>query len=177
MLVVVHHGDVQFLFQAAFYFETFGCFDVFQVDTSECWGNSLDSFDELVGVFFIYFDVEYVDTGINFEQQTFTLHDGFAAEGANIAQAEHGGSVGDDSYQIAFCCIFICILRVFLNFEARFCNARRVGERKIGLCTVRLGGYYFNLTRFALRMVEQGCFFGYFSHGRIVKLVIIWLQM
>ncbi len=51
VLVVVHHGDVQFLFQAAFYFETFGCFDVFQVDTSECWGNSLDSFDELVGVF------------------------------------------------------------------------------------------------------------------------------
>ena len=174
---VVEHRDVHLRLQFFFDLEATWRRDVFQVDPAERDRNVFDGFDELVGVFRIDFDVEYVDTCINFEQQTFTLHDGFAAEGANIAQAEHGGSVGDDSYQIAFCCIFICILRVFLNFEARFCNARRVGERKIGLCTVRLGGYYFNLTRFALRMVEQGCFFGYFSHGRIVKLVIIWLQM
>ena len=41
---------------------------------------------------------------------------------------------------------------------------------------IRLSLIHIYLTRFALRMVEQGCFFGYFSHGRIVKLVIIWLQ-
>ena len=66
--------------------------------------------------------------GIDFEQQPFSFHNGLSAERTYVAQTENGGSVGDYSYQIAFGCIFICVLRVLLDFEARFCNARRISE-------------------------------------------------
>ena len=128
MLVVVHHRNIKFFFQPAFYFKTFGSLDVFQVDTAERGGNCLDCFDKLVGVFLVHFDIEYIDAGIDFEQQPFSFHNGLSAECAYVAQTENGGSVGDYSYQIAFGCIFICVLRVLLDFEARFCNARRISE-------------------------------------------------
>ena len=67
MLVVVHHGDVQFLFQAAFDFETLGSFDVFQVDSTEGRGNHFDRFDEFVNVFRVYLDIEYIDVGEYFK--------------------------------------------------------------------------------------------------------------
>ena len=67
MLVVVHHGDVELFFQTAFYFKTFGSFDIFQIDTAESGGDCFDRFDKLIGVFFVHFNIEYIDTGINFE--------------------------------------------------------------------------------------------------------------
>ena len=93
---------------------------------------------------------EYIDAGIDFEQQPFSFHNGLSAECAYVAQTENGGSVGDYSYQIAFGCIFICVLRVLSDFEARFCNARRISELKVGLCTVGFGRYHLNFTGFAL---------------------------
>ena len=128
MLVVVHHRNIKFFFQPALYFKTFGSLDVFQVDTAESGSNSLDCFDKLVGVFLVHFDIEYIDAGIDFEQQPFSFHNGLSAERTYVAQTENGGSVGDYSYQIAFGCIFICVLRVLLDFEARFCNTRRISE-------------------------------------------------
>ena len=85
VLVVVHDRNIQFLFQALFYLETFGCLDVFQVDTSESRCDGFYGFDELVRVFFVDFDVEYIDTGINLEQQSFTLHDRLTAHGPDDA--------------------------------------------------------------------------------------------
>ena len=66
-------------------------------------------------------------------------------------------------------------MRVFLNFEARLCHAGGVGERKVGLGAIGLGGHYFNLARLALRVVEQGCFFGNLDHiYNIVWIVFAW---
>jgi len=89
----MHYGNVEFLFQAAFYFKTFGCFDIFQVDTPESRGDGFDGFDKFVGVFFIYFDIEYIDSCIDFEKQTFTFHYRFAAKSADITQSQNSCTV------------------------------------------------------------------------------------
>ena len=34
---------------------------------------ALDCFDKLVGVFLVHFDIEYIDAGIDFEQQPFSF--------------------------------------------------------------------------------------------------------
>ena len=128
MLVVVHYGDVELLFQAAFYLKTFGSFDIFQVDTAESGGDGFYSLDKFVGIFFIHFDVEHVNAAIDFEQQSFAFHYGFACHCAYIAQSENGGSVGDYSHQIAFGCIFICVLRVLFYFKTWLCHARGISE-------------------------------------------------
>ena len=68
MLVVVHHRDVKLFFQAAFYLKTFGCFDIFQVDTSESRSDGFYGFDKFIRIFFVDFDVEHIDTCIDFEK-------------------------------------------------------------------------------------------------------------
>lgn len=65
VLVVVHHGDVECALQPFFDIETFGSLDVLQVDAAECGGNLLNCLAELLGVFFVHLDVEYVDTAVD----------------------------------------------------------------------------------------------------------------
>ena len=68
MLVVMHYRNVQFFFQTLFYLEALRSLDVFQVDTSESWGNGLYGFNEFIRIFFVYLNVEYVDARIDFKQ-------------------------------------------------------------------------------------------------------------
>jgi len=87
MLVIMHYGNVQFLLQTAFDFETFGSLDVLQVDASEGGGDGLYGFDEFVGILLVHFDVEHVDATVYFEQQAFTLHYRFAGHSAYVTQS------------------------------------------------------------------------------------------
>ena len=150
MLVIVHHRDIELFFQATLYFEALRCFDIFQVDTTEGRSNGLYCFDEFFGIFFVYFNIEYVDAGINFEQKSFTFHYGLTAQCTYVAKTEYGSTVGDYGNQVSFRCIFISILRILFYFEARLRHTGRVSKRKIGLGTVGLGRHYFYLTWFAL---------------------------
>ena len=126
VLVVVHDGNVQFFFQAAFDFETFGSFDVFQVDAAESRSDSFHCCNEFFRIFLIHFNIEHVDTCINFEKQSFTFHYGFAAQCAYVTQSEHSCTIGDNGNKIAFSCIFIRILRILLYFKTRLCHTGRV---------------------------------------------------
>ena len=84
MLVVVHHRNIQFFFQTAFDFKAFWSFDVFEVDTAEGGSDSLYGCNEFFRVFFIDFDIEYVNAGIDFEEQPFTFHYRFATQCAYV---------------------------------------------------------------------------------------------
>ena len=126
VLVVVHHRDVKFFFQTAFDFETFGSFDVFQIDTAESRSDCFYGSDEFLRVFFVHFDIEHVDSCVDFEKQTFAFHHRFAAQCAYVTQSEYGCTVRNNSYQVAFGCVFVSVLRILLYFEARLCHAGRV---------------------------------------------------
>ena len=124
MLVVVHHGYVERALQAFLYVETFRRLDVLKVDSSECRCYFLHCLAELLGVFLVNLDVEYVNSTVNLEQQSFTFHYRFAAHCANVAQAEHSGSVTDYSHQVALVSVFVGIVGILLNLEARVSHAR-----------------------------------------------------
>ena len=79
-------------------------------------------------VFLVHLDVENVDAAINLEQQPLALHDGLAAHGADVAQAQNGCSVGNDSHQIPLVRIFVDVVGVLLNLQTRVGHARRIGE-------------------------------------------------
>ena len=171
MLVVVHYGDVKFLFESAFYLETFGGFDVLKVYSAESGSYSLDGFNEFLGVFFVYFNVESIYAAVDFEKQSFAFHYRFAGYGSYIAETENGCAVGYDGYKVTFVCIFICIVGFFLDFQAWFCHAGGVCQRQIVLCAVGLGGNNFNFPRFALGMVFQCCFFSNLDHCLLLFLL------
>src|SRR3546814_7595959 len=62
---------------------------------------SRDDVDQLVGVALVELDVEHVDAGELLEQHALAFHDGFTGQRADVAQAEHGGAVGDHRHQVA----------------------------------------------------------------------------
>ena len=128
MLVVVHHGDVEFFFQARFDFETFRRLDIFQIDSSEGGRDGFHRLDKLLRIFFINFDVEHVDAGKNFKQQAFAFHDRLSGKRANVAEAQDCGAVGNYGHQIAFRRIFICIVRILFNLQAGFSHSGRVSQ-------------------------------------------------
>jgi hypothetical protein len=52
----------------------------------------------LFGVALRDLDVERVEVGKLFEQHGLALHDGLAGQRADVAEAQHGGAVGDDAF-------------------------------------------------------------------------------
>ena len=147
MLVVVHNRYVECLLKTFLDIETFRRLDVLKVYTAKCRSNLLYSFAELLRIFLGNLDVEYVDAAIYLEQKSLAFHHRLATHSAYVAQTEHGCTVRDNSYKVAFVGIFVHIVRVLLNFQTRKRNAWRVGETKVGLCMVRLCRLYFNLSR------------------------------
>ncbi len=93
MLVVMHDGDVELFFESFFDFETFGGFDVFEVDATEGGRNGFDGFYKIVNIGLVDFDVEHVNVGKYFEEESFAFHDGFGGFGSNVAETEYGSAV------------------------------------------------------------------------------------
>ena len=174
MLVVVHHGDVEFAAQPLFDDETLRGFDILQVDAAEGGRDVLDRPDEFVRVVRIHLDVENVYVGECFEKQSFSFHDGFAGQRSDVAQTEYCRSVGDDGHQIGLRGIFVCVLGVLLYFEARIGYAGGVGQRQVALRPERFDGDDFEFAGPALGMVFQGSLFQFcmlFLHGRFLSPV------
>ena len=139
--------------------ETLRGLDVLEVDAAKGGGYALYSLAELLRVFLSDLDVEDVDATIDLEEQSLTLHDGFAAHGTNVAQAQHGSTIADDSYQIALGGIFIRIVWVLLDFQTGVGDTWRIGQREVCLRTIGLGGLYFNFARTTSFVIGQSCFF------------------
>ena len=123
MLVVVHHGDVESALQSLLDIEALGSLDVLKVDTAECRSNLFYCLAELLGVFLVNFDIKHVDTAVNLEQQSLTFHHWLTAHGTNVAQSEHGSTITDHSHEITLVRIFVCVIRILLDFKTRIGHA------------------------------------------------------
>ncbi|CWP24948.1 Uncharacterised protein [Neisseria meningitidis] len=110
-------------------------------------------------VFFIDFDVEHVHTGEFFEQYAFAFHHGFARQRADVAQAQNGRTVGNDSDQVAFGGVFVGILRIGMDFHTRSGYARRVRQRQIFVGRQRFGRGNGNFARHGEFVELEGGFF------------------
>ncbi len=114
---------------------------------------------EGLGVGYVQFDVEHVDVRVDFEQQSFSFHHGFGGLGAYVAQAQHRGTVGDHGHQVALGGVFVHVVHVGGDFQARNRHAGRVGDGEVALCVCGFRGYHFNFSRATAGMVFQYVFF------------------
>jgi hypothetical protein len=96
VLVVVKHRNLHPIAQLALDIEAFRGLDVFQVDAAETRLQTGDDLDQLVGIALADFDIEHIDAGEFLEQHPFAFHHRLGRQWADVAQAEHGGAVGDD---------------------------------------------------------------------------------
>jgi hypothetical protein len=100
----------------------------------------MPSADNLVGVGGGQFDIEDIDIGKAFEQDGLALHNGLPGGGADVAESEDGGAVGDHGDQVAFGGVLINEAWVARDFEAGHGDTGSVSQAQVALRLARFGG-------------------------------------
>ena len=139
VLVVVEDGDVERRLEALLHLEAGRCGDVFQVHAAEDGGDALHGLDDGVDPVLqrhapgagVDADREGVHTGEVLEQQRLALHDRQGGLGADVAQAEHGGAVGDDGDGVLLDGELMDPVGLELDLGADAGDAGRVGHGQV----------------------------------------------
>ena len=95
MLVVVEDRDVEPLLEPALDLEAARRRDVLEVDAAEARREPHDRLDDLVDVGGVQADRHGVDAAELLEQHRLALHHRHRGRRPDVAEAEHGGAVGD----------------------------------------------------------------------------------
>ena len=101
MLVIVENRDVHALLELGFHLEAFRRLDILQVNAAKSGLQRGNDVDQLVGVRFLYLDIEHVNIGEFLEQDTLAFHDRLGGQGADVAKAQYRGAVRDHRNEIA----------------------------------------------------------------------------
>ena len=131
VLVVVEDGDVTDFLQPPLHLEAPGGGDVLQVDAAEALGDEGDGLDHLVHVLGVHAQGEGIDACKFLEEDALALHDGHPGHGADVAQAQHGGAVGDDGDHVLPPGELEGLGGVFLNLQAGGGHAGSVGQGEV----------------------------------------------
>ena len=145
VLVVVEHRDVEQFAQALLDDEAFRRLDVLQVDAAEALAEIAHAVDEGVHVLRVHLQVDAVHIGEALEENRFPFHDGLGGKRADIAEAEHGGAVGDHRHHVALGGVVVGEAGVLLDLQAGRGHPRRIGEGELVLGGERLGRRHLHL--------------------------------
>ncbi len=158
VLVVVKDRDVAALLERLLDLEALRCADVLEVDAAQGRRQHLAEADDLFGVLGVDLDIENVDVGKAFEEHALALHHRFARHGADVAETEDGGAVGDHRHKIAFVGVFVDQLWVAGDLETGLGDAGGVGQRQIALGKARFCRDNFGFSVSFARVVGEGFF-------------------
>ncbi len=131
VLVVVKDRDVELRLEVFLDVEASRGRDVLQVDAPEGGGDQSHRLDDHIGVFGVHADGESVDAGEALEEDAFPLHHGQRRVGADVAEAQNGGAVGDDGHHVALAGNVIYGIGIPLDLPAGFRHAGRVDQRQV----------------------------------------------
>ena len=130
VLIVVKHGDVQFLLQSGFDFEAPRRRDVLEIYAAERSGQQFYRANDFFGILGLDAQRISVNVAVCFEQRAFAFHDGHACLGADVAKPEYRRAVGNDRDGIPATSKFKRLVYVVPDCQARFGNARSVRHRQ-----------------------------------------------
>ena len=131
VLVVVEDRDIAFFLELALDLKAARRGDILQIDAAEGAADEIDGVDDLVHILALDAERERVHVAERLEQRAFALHDGHARLGSDVAQAQHGGAVGDDRDEVAASGQLVAFVDVLLHLEAGLRDAGGVGERQV----------------------------------------------
>ena len=172
MLIVVEDRDLHALAQLAFHVEAIGSLDVFEVDGAKGGLQRCDHLHQLGGVLFVDLDVEHIDARKLLEQDGLAFHHRLGGQRADVAQAQHGGAVGNHGHQVAARRVAEGVGRVLHDLFARGSHTGRVGQREIVLVDHLLGRGNRQLTRLGKLVVLES---GTAQLGTLVGIVVVVL--
>ena len=137
VLVVVEDRDVERFLELILDVEALRRCDVLEVDAAVDRGDALDRLDGLLGRVRVEADRERVDARELLEEQGLALHDRERCLGADVAQAEHRGAVGDDGDGVLLDGVVVGQVGLGLDRLAHAGDARRVRHRQVVAVTDR----------------------------------------
>src|SRR6266849_6815899 len=147
MLIVVEHRNLHARLELRLDLETLGALDILKIDAAECRLQRRHGLDHALDGVGGDFDVEYVDAGELLEQNRLALHHRLRCQRADIAEAEHGGAVGDNSNKIGADRQRCRLRRIGGNRRAGGRHAGRISEREVALVGERLDRLNLKLAR------------------------------
>ncbi len=131
VLVVVEDRYVHGLLEFFLDVEALRRLDVLEVDAAEGGLKELHHLDHVIGMLTLYLQVEDVHVGETLEEDPFPLHDRFARQRADVAEAQHCGAVGDHRHQVPLGGVEVRVGRALLDRETRFGDPGGVCEREV----------------------------------------------
>ena len=135
--------------------EALGALDVLKVDAAEGRLQRRYDIHEPVDVLLLDLDVEHVNAGELLEQHCFAFHHRLGCQRADVAEAEHGGAVGDDADQVLARGQFGRLRRIIDDGLAGGGHAGGIGEGQIALVSQRLGGLDFQLSGLRIAVIDE----------------------
>ena len=162
MLVVVHHRDVTLGLEALLYLKALGRLDILEVDAAKGGHQRAHGVDKVVGIARVQLKVKGVKTCKYLKQQRLALHHRLARQRADIAQPEHGGTVGNHRHEIAAAGIFPHSVGIVLYLKTRIGHAGRVRQGQVAGGVVRLGGDHLDFAGDGVLMVMESTLLGNF---------------
>ena len=138
VLVVVEDRDVELGAQPLLDLEAARRRDVLEVDAAEAGRDRLHDRDDLVRVLRVEAERPGVDAAELLEQQRLALHHRHRGLGADVAEPEHGGAVGDDGDGVLLDRQVPGRVAILRDRHADAGDARRVGHREV---VARLHGH------------------------------------
>ena len=112
--------------------------------------------DHLLGLGDVELDVEDVDVGEPLEEDALPLHHRLGGEGADVAEAEDGGSVRDHGHEVPAGGVVEDAPRLLVDLPAGLGDAGAVCEREVPLGLGGLGGPDLDLPGPSAQVVVEG---------------------
>src|ERR1700746_1675592 len=94
-------------------------------------------------------DLEIEDSHIGepLEQHSLPFHHGLAGERSDVAESKHRGPIAQHSNEISTAGVFERVLRILLDLQTRFGDARRIREAQVTLGSTWFCGRNFKFSR------------------------------
>src|SRR5207237_5992912 len=112
--------------------EAFRRLDVLQVDAAEGGFQQLTYADDFVGVGGVQFQVENINVGETFKQNSFTFHHRLAGECSNMTESEHRRPIADHRHQVSGGGVLECMAGVRFGSQRWMRYAWSVGAGWLG---------------------------------------------
>ena len=157
MLVVVEDGNITSFLQLALDLKAAGGGDILQIDAAEGAGDQGNGVDELVHILGLDTQGEGVHIAKGLKEDTLALHNRHTGLGADVAQTQNGGAVGDDGAQVVTAGQLVGLIDVLLDLQTGLGHAGGVGQGQVVLGGHRHNGIDLNLTA-PLLVEPQGLF-------------------
>ena len=131
VLIVVEDGNVALFLQLPLNLKAPGGGDILQIHAAEGAGDQINGVYKLVHILGFDAQREGVHIAEGLKQHALALHNGHSGLRADVAQAEHGGAVGDDGAQVVAAGELIGLVDILLDLQTGLGHTGGVGQRQV----------------------------------------------